>query len=83
MSKISDNEQKNYPPEITKCVKSLNLAFSSKMAMYIRTFAEKVNTADKGISKRKTFLFSRDKIMSDDFKPTSEKTSDKPPQQEH
>lgn len=83
VSKISDTEQKNYPAEITKCVKPLNLAFSSKMAMHIRTFAEKVNTADKEISKRETSLFSRDKIMSDDFKPTSEKTSDKPPQQEH
>ncbi len=83
VSKISDTEQKNYPPEITKCVKPLNLAFSSKMAMHIRTFAEKVKSADKENPKRETSLFSRDKIMSDDFKPTSEKTSDKPPQQEH
>lgn len=83
VSKISDNEQKNYPAEITKCVKPLNLAFSSKMAMHIRTFAEKVKSADKETPKRETSLFSRDKIMGDDFKPTSEKTSDKPPQQEH
>lgn len=82
VSKISDNEQKNYPAEITKCVKPLNLAFSSKMAMHIRTFAEKVKSADKETPKRETSLFSRDKIMGDDFKPTSEKNSDKPPHKE-
>ena len=83
VSKISDNEQKNYPAEITKCVKPLNLAFSSKMAMHIRHFAEKVKSADKETHKRETALFSRDKIMGDDFKPTSEKTSDTLKPQEH
>ena len=83
VSKISESEQKNYPAEITKCVKPLNLAFSSKMAMHIRDFAEKVKSAEKETPKRETALFSRDKIMGDEFKPISEKTSDKPPQQEH
>lgn len=83
VSKISDNEQKNYPAEITKCVKPLNLAFSSKMAMHIRTFAEKVKSADKETPKRETSLFSRDKIMGDEFKPTSAKTADTPQQHEH
>lgn len=82
VTKISDTEQKNYPAEITKCVKPLNLAFSSKMAMHIRTFAEKVKSANKEAPKRETSLFSRDKIMGDDFKPTSEKNSDKPPHKE-
>ena len=82
VSKISDSEQKNYPAEITKCVKPLNLAFSSKMAMHIRTFAEKVKSADKEAPKRETSLFSREKIMGDDFNPTSEKNSDKPPHKE-
>ena len=50
--------------------------------MHIRDFAEKVKSAEKEIPKRETALFSRDKIMGDDFKPTSEKNSDKPPHKE-
>ena len=76
VSRISENEQKNYPADINKCVKPLNLAFSSKMAMHIRTFAEKVKTAEKDTDRSNTALFSREKIMSDDFKPTSGKNSD-------
>lgn len=76
VSRISENEQKNYPADINKCVKPLNLAFSSKMAMHIRTFAEKVKTAEKDTDRSNTALFSREKIMSDDFKPTSGKSSD-------
>lgn len=76
VSRISENEQKNYPADINKCVKPLNLAFSSKMAMHIRTFAERVKTAEKDTDRSNTALFSREKIMSDDFKPTSDKNSD-------
>lgn len=76
VSRISENEQKNYPADINKCVKPLNLAFSSKMAMHIKTFAEKVKTAEKDTDRSNTALFSREKIMSDDFKPTSGKSSD-------
>ncbi len=54
------------------------------MAMHIRDFAQKVKAAaDKPVSRDNKALFSRDRIMSDDFKPTSEKTSDTPKQQEH
>lgn len=82
VSKIGENEQKNFPPEITKCVKPLNLAFSSKMAMHIREFAEKVKNAYKQFSSRETSMFSRDKIMTDEFKPTSNKGEKTQPEQQ-
>lgn len=83
VTKISESEQKKYPDGITKCVEPLNLAFSNKMSMHIREFAVRVKEAEKPVSRDDKALFSRDRIMSDEFKPTSEKTSDTPKQQEH
>ncbi|MCM1008286.1 MAG: SNF2-related protein [Ruminococcus flavefaciens] len=83
VTKISESEQKNYPDGINKCVKPLNLAFSNKISMHIREFAVRVRAAEKSAEKDDKALFSRDRIMSDEFKPTSEKTSDTPKQQEH
>ncbi|MCM1529771.1 MAG: SNF2-related protein [Alistipes sp.] len=81
VTKISGSEQKKYPDGITKCVEPLNLAFSSKMAMHINNFAERVKEAEKSVSRDDKALFSRDRIMSDDFKPTSEKSADTPKSQ--
>lgn len=81
VSSISESEKKHYPLEITNCVKPLNLAFSDKMAMHIKDFAEKVKNSCKQLSSRETSMFSREKIMTDDFKPTSEKSSEKSSQQ--
>lgn len=83
VTKIPDNEQKNYPDGITKCVKPLNIAFGSKMAMHISDFAKKVKDMCQKITGNEKSLFSRDKIMSDKFKPTSSKDEKKPNPQEH
>ena len=42
----------------------------------VSELAEKVKTAEKDTDRSNTALFSREKIMSDDFKPTSGKNSD-------
>ena len=81
VTKIEANEQKNYPADINNCVKSLNIAFSSNTARYVSDFADKVKNAEKENSRSEKPLFSREKIMSDEFKPTSEKDKEKPPTQ--
>ncbi len=82
VTKIPDNEQKNYPDGINKCVKPLNIAFSSKMAMHITGFAQKVKDIYKKITGMEKPLFSREKIMSDKYNPTSSKDEKNPPNNE-
>lgn len=61
------------PDDVTNCVKPLNLAFSSKMAMHIKEFANKVKELCKKLPKRENTLFSKKEIMSDKYTPTSSK----------
>ena len=70
---IPDNEKKKYPVGITHCVKSLNIAFGNNVAEYVSKFADNVKELCSKIKSREKTLFSREKIMSDKFRPTSGK----------
>ena len=70
----------NYPPQITKGINALNVAFSENTAIYAEKFIDKVKVAHEINSKKPNILFSRERIMSDEFKPKSEKNQDKPPE---
>ena len=72
-----------FPEDITKCVKPLNLAFNSKMAMHIKNFAYKVKELCKKLPKRENTLFSKKEIMSDKYAPTSSKKETQAAEQEH
>ena len=66
----------SYPPHITKGIPALNIAFSDNTALYVSKFIEKVKAANeknKEKGAKQPALFSRDRIMSDEFKPTSDK----------
>ena len=81
ITKISDIEQKKYPDGITHCIKPLNIAFGSSIAEHITKFAEKVKGIYQKIGMEKP-LFSREKIMSDKYNPTSSKDEKNPPNNE-
>lgn len=73
VTKIPDNERKQYPVGITHCIKPLNIAFGSSVAEHITKFVNKVKEICGKIKGKDKTLFSRDKIMSDKYKPTSSK----------
>lgn len=82
VTKIPDSEKKHFPVGITHYVKPLNIAFGSSVAEHVTKFANKVKEICSKIKGREKSLFSRDKIMSDKYKPTSSK-DDKNQQNEH
>ena len=68
----------DYPKHITKCIEPLNIAFSNNTSDFVEKFIERVKNAHQ-INSKANPMFNRDKIMADEFKPTSEKNNDKSP----
>lgn len=72
----------DYPDNITKCISPLNIAFSEATVSHINEFSKKIGITSKEKDTACKPLFSRNRIMSDEFKPTSSKENSTPPTQQ-